>query len=296
MITSLILAGASAEALSDPTSSSESHPAAAVAELYGHKGIAAYLSETRLINHPLASEDSTLTIYHKEAHTAGGTEDQLSIKDSLDGARNALQAATRIQQAFRSFSFRRKGENEKRYNRENSSYRMSLEEMYEIGSIVKSNKKGHVSRPDPVSEKAALSIQKNFRCWKNRKEFLHMKRNVVKIQVNFDYTCFLIFCSLVFEKWKKKKLSLSVPPCTGHQSFGVHLQLERMRFPGTGIFSECYHPKQITLDLLNLKRKVSARAWSALGYGPSSISSNKLGTCLITSKLEEDLHRPMDNW
>ncbi|KAF3337190.1 calmodulin-binding transcription activator 4-like isoform X1 [Carex littledalei] len=185
MITSLILAGASAEALSDPTSSSESHPAAAVAELYGHKGIAAFLSETRLINHPLASEDSTLAIYHKEAHTAGGTEDQLSIKDSLDGARNALQAATRIQQAFRSFSFRRKGENEKRYNRENSSYRISLEEMYEIGSIVKSNKKGHGSRPDPVSEKAALSIQKNFRCWKNRKEFLRMKRNVVKIQVQY---------------------------------------------------------------------------------------------------------------
>lgn len=198
MVTLLILAGASAEALSDPTSSSEGLPAAAIAELYGHKGIAAYLSETRLINHPLASEDSKLSIYHKEVHIDGDTEDQLSLKDSLEGARNVMQAATRIQQAFRNFSFMRKKENEKRYDRENSSYRISLEEMCEIGSIVKSHKQARGSRPNPIFETAALSIQKNFRCWKNRKEFLHLRQNAVKIQVNFNFICFLIFCMVLF--------------------------------------------------------------------------------------------------
>ncbi|KAJ4810142.1 calmodulin-binding transcription activator [Rhynchospora pubera] len=185
MVTSLILAGASADALSDPKSHSEGRTAAAIAELFGHKGIAAYLSETRLINHPLASEVSKPTICNREVHTAGGTEDQLSLKDSLEGARNAIQAATRIQQAFRNFSFRRKNEIEKRYSRENSSYRISIEEMCEIGSIVKFHKQGHGSRPNPISEKAVVSIQKNFRCWKKRKEFLHLRRNVVKIQAHY---------------------------------------------------------------------------------------------------------------
>jgi calmodulin-binding transcription activator len=192
MVTSLILAGASADALSDPTSCSEGRPAAAIAELYGHKGIAAYLSEARLINHPLATDSFKMTIYHKEIHVAGGTEDQLSLKDSLEAARNVIQAARQIQQAFRNFSFRRKRGNEKRYDRENSSYKISLEEMCEIGSMVKSHKQGHGYKPDPVSEKAALSIQKNFRCWKKRKEFFQLRRNVIRIQVNFNYTCLLI--------------------------------------------------------------------------------------------------------
>jgi calmodulin-binding transcription activator len=129
MVTSLILAGASADALSDPTSCSEGRLAAAIAELYGHEGIAAYLSETRLMNHPLATEHSKLTTYHKDVHVAGGTEDQLSIKDSLEVPRNVVQDAGQIQQSFRNSSFRSKSENEKRYDRENSSYKISLEEV-----------------------------------------------------------------------------------------------------------------------------------------------------------------------
>ncbi|CAO2148405.1 unnamed protein product, partial [Urochloa humidicola] len=31
-------------------------------------------------------------------------------------------------------------------------------------------------------QKGALSIQKNFRCWKKQKEFLNLRENVIKIQ------------------------------------------------------------------------------------------------------------------
>ncbi|KAJ3678258.1 hypothetical protein LUZ60_002061 [Juncus effusus] len=218
MVISLILAGASVSAVSDPTCQTEGRTAGFIADLYNHKGIAAYLSEAKLTSHPLASDQLTNqkalhSIHSRKAHTVGTTEDQLSLKDCLEGGRNALQAATRIQQAFRSYSFKVKREKMRRYERENSSYLLSREEMSEIGSRV-SDKAANGSR---VSDKAAVSIQKNFRCWKKRKEFVTLRRNAVKIQTHYrahqarKYKNFLSTVSIlekVILRWHKKGVGL----------------------------------------------------------------------------------------
>jgi hypothetical protein len=48
-------------------------------------------------------------------------------------------------------------------------------------------------------EKAALSIQKTFRGWKKRKEFLKLRRNVIKIQVSLhNKTCAQDHCKYYF--------------------------------------------------------------------------------------------------
>jgi len=102
----------------------------------------------------------------------GGTDDQLALKDSLGAVRNAVQAAGRIQAAFRIFSFKKKKE-------------MALQSRNSCCLSI--SETGAVSHG--MLEKAALSIQKNFRCWKKRKEFLRIRNNVVRIQVSLLQCC-----------------------------------------------------------------------------------------------------------
>ncbi|CAO2148407.1 unnamed protein product [Urochloa humidicola] len=88
-----------------------------------------------------------------------GSDDQLALKDSLGAVRNAVQAAARIQKAFLVFSFKKK------------------QEAVEVSH--------------GIIEKAALSIQKNFRSWIKQKEFLNFQKNIIKIQVIVagDFLC-----------------------------------------------------------------------------------------------------------
>ncbi|CAL4952966.1 unnamed protein product [Urochloa decumbens] len=180
MVAALLTAGAAAGALSHPTSEDPAAKTpASIALAYGFKGLSAFLSEAQLTTHLDSIEfkengncegnasgggirSAVDRISDKSTHVRGGTDDQLALKDSLGAVRNAVQAAARIQAAYRVFSFKKKKE-------------MALK-----------NSSLSIHETAPVSydmlEKAALSIQKNFRCWKKRKEFLKLRKNVIRIQ------------------------------------------------------------------------------------------------------------------
>lgn len=183
MVGVLLAAGAAAGALSDPTSEDPAAKTpASIASAYGFKGVSAFLSEAELTTtlHSLESKENgnpvdrtgavgissaVDRISDKCAHVDGGTDDQLALKDSLGAVRNAVQAAGRIQATFRVFSLKKKKE---KALQNGDSCTVSVREA------------GVASRG--MLEKAALSIQKNFRCWKKRKEFLRIRKNIIKIQ------------------------------------------------------------------------------------------------------------------
>ncbi|WVZ67616.1 hypothetical protein U9M48_016668 [Paspalum notatum var. saurae] len=178
MVVALLTAGAAPGALSHPTSEDPAAKTpASIALAYGFKGLSAFLSEAQLTIHldSIESKEKGMCkdnasgegicsavdrISDKSTHVLGGTDDQLALKDSLGAIRNAVQAAGRIQAAFRVFSFKKKQE-------------MALKNRNSCCLVAGSR---------GMLEKAALSIQKNFRCWKKRKEFLKIRNNVIKIQ------------------------------------------------------------------------------------------------------------------
>lgn len=189
MVAALLAAGASARAVSHSTSQDPvGKTPASIASSNGHKGLAGYLSEFELKSHlyTLATRESEIskcsdiavdTISQRSAYLYGDSEDQLSLKDSLEAVRNATQAAARIQAAFRAYSFRKKL---RCASLSRDEFGISLEDIHEISHATKSFRAYH---GDPKFEKAALSIQKNYRCCKRRKEFLTTRKHVVKIQV-----------------------------------------------------------------------------------------------------------------
>ncbi|PUZ53224.1 hypothetical protein GQ55_5G036300 [Panicum hallii var. hallii] len=180
MVVALLTAGAAAGALSHPTSEDPAAKTpASIALAFGFKGLSAFLSEEQLTTHLDSIESkengkcegnasgggirsAVDRILHKSTHVHGGTDDQLALKDSLGAVRNAVQAAARIQAAFRVFSFKKKKE---------TALQNSCLSVHETVAV-----------SHGMLEKAALSIQKNFRCWKKRKEFLKLRKNVIKIQ------------------------------------------------------------------------------------------------------------------
>jgi calmodulin-binding transcription activator len=186
MVAALLAAGAAAGALSHPTSED---PAAAtpasIASAFGFEGLSAFLSGQQLITHldsleskeQVNCKDQTSgsgvfcdrdTVWDTPTHVHGETDDQLALKDSLGAIRNAVQAAGRIHEAFRVSSFTEKQERGR-------------------NSILSTHETDTASHG--ILENAALSIQKNFRCWKKRKEYLKMRKNIIKIQVSLLNMC-----------------------------------------------------------------------------------------------------------
>ncbi|KAM3334920.1 hypothetical protein ACQJBY_029378 [Aegilops geniculata] len=177
MVAVLVAAGAAVGALSDPTAEDPAAKTpASIASAYGFIGISAFLSEAQLTStlHSLESKENGKPVDHnggvstssavdrvsdKCAHVDGGTDDQLALKDSLGAIRNAVQAAGRIQATFRVFSLKKKKQ--------------------------KALQNGDSSPSPSMLERATLSIQKNFRCWKKRKEYQKIRKNVIKIQARF---------------------------------------------------------------------------------------------------------------
>ncbi|RWW80480.1 hypothetical protein BHE74_00011174 [Ensete ventricosum] len=190
MVASLLAAGASAGAVTDPSSHDPTgQTPASLAVANGHIGLAGYLSEAALTNHLFSLttekteilEGSSVKAYRgvddiseRRAHLQGGTENQLSLKDSLEAVRNATQAAARIQAAFRAYSFSKK-------QQADVARGISQTDIYGI-SVASRMHKTSLGFRDHKFVKAAVSIQKNYRCWKKRKEFLQLRSNVVKIQ------------------------------------------------------------------------------------------------------------------
>lgn len=196
MVAALIASGASAVAVTDPNSQDPAGKTpASIAATCGHRGLAGYLSEVALTSHlsSLTLKESELskgsaaleaerTVNSISNGSSSSTfEDQDSLRHTLAAVRNATQAAARIQSAFRAHSFR------KRQHREAaaaiadaSGDEFSLLENDIQGLSAASKLAFRYSREYNL---AALSIQKKYRGWKGRRDFLALRQKVVKIQV-----------------------------------------------------------------------------------------------------------------
>ncbi|KAK4740731.1 hypothetical protein SAY87_024319 [Trapa incisa] len=208
MVAALIASGASAGAVTDPTAHDQiGKTAASIAALNGHNGLAGYLSELSLTSHlsSLTLEESKFSRDSAEAeaertvasittdHQLCINEDELSLKDTLAAARNAAQAAARIQSAFREHSFRKR--------------------------LIMSKQSSQNSRDH---NSAALFIQKKYRGWKGRKDFLALRKKVVRIQAHvrgyqvrkqYKILCWAVrILDKVILKWKRKGPGLKSLP------------------------------------------------------------------------------------
>ncbi|KAF5201932.1 Calmodulin-binding transcription activator [Thalictrum thalictroides] len=192
MVASLVASGASALAVTDPTSQDPSGKTPGfIAAASGHKGLAGYLSELALTSHlsSLRLEESEIckgsavveaerTVESISIGSLGSTEDQLSLKDSLAAVRNAAQAAARIQSAFRAHSFRRRQQIEF----DTGVYDENGITQDDIYGLSNASKLAFRNLRDHSVDKAALSIQKKYRGYKGRKDFLAIRQKVVRIQ------------------------------------------------------------------------------------------------------------------
>nr|GMD97998.1 calmodulin-binding transcription activator 4 [Ipomoea batatas] len=193
MVAALIASGASAGAVTDPTKQDPiGKTPAAIAANCGPKGLAGYLSEVALTSHlsSLTLEESELskgsadveaekTIVSVSTTSATTNEDELSLKHTLAAVRNAAQAAARIQSAFRAHSFRKRQQKEVvAFEAGDEYYTLSND----IQGLSAASKLAFRSTRDYNS--AALAIQKKYRGWKGRKDFLTFRQKVVKIQAH----------------------------------------------------------------------------------------------------------------
>ncbi|KAF5449317.1 hypothetical protein F2P56_029779 [Juglans regia] len=222
MVAALIASGASAGAVTDPTSQDpQGKTPASIAAASGHKGLAGYLSEVALTSHlsSLTMEESELskgsaeieaemTVNSISNGSLADNGDQLSLKDTLAAVRNAAQAAARIQSAFRAHSFR------KRLQRESAvsvdDYGINSDDISALSNLVFRNPREYNS--------AALSIQKKYRGWKGRKAFLAFRRKVVKIQAHvrgyqvrksYKVICWAVgILDKVVLRWRRKGVGL----------------------------------------------------------------------------------------
>ncbi|WVZ26019.1 hypothetical protein V8G54_004563 [Vigna mungo] len=192
MVASLVASGASAGAVTDPTAQDPiGKTAASIAASNGNKGLAGYLSEVAVTSHlsSLTLEESELskstaqlqadmTVTSVSKENLAANEDQASLKDTLAAVRNVTQAAARIQSAFRSHSFRKRRAREAAAGVDGTSIGGfgSIPEISALSKLAFRNSREHNS--------AALSIQKKYRGWKGRKDFLSLRQKVVKIQAH----------------------------------------------------------------------------------------------------------------
>ncbi|RYR17509.1 hypothetical protein Ahy_B03g062225 isoform B [Arachis hypogaea] len=191
----LVSMGAAAGALTDPSPAFPSgRTAADLASSNGHKGISGFLGESLLTSHLASltmddpSEDGrNKTLGGKAVQTAsersatpllyGDVSDTLCLKDSLSAVRNATQAADRIHQVFRMQSFQRK---QLAQCEDDDEFGLSDQQVLSfIASRACKSGQG-----EGLVNAAAIQIQKKFRGWKKRKEFLIIRQRVVKIQAH----------------------------------------------------------------------------------------------------------------
>ncbi|TQD69754.1 hypothetical protein C1H46_044713 [Malus baccata] len=186
----LLASGASAGAVTDPSSQDPvGKTAASIAATIGHKGLAGYLSELSLTSHlsSLTLEESEfskgsaeveaeLTVNSVSNRSLEGSEDQVSLKNTLAAVRNAAQAAARIQSAFRARSFRKRQHKEAGVSIDD--YGISSRDIQGLSAL------SRLTFRNPRDyNSAAISIQKKYRGYKGRKDFLTLRQKVVKIQL-----------------------------------------------------------------------------------------------------------------
>ncbi|GKD52871.1 calmodulin-binding transcription activator 4-like protein isoform X2 [Tanacetum coccineum] len=180
MVAELLASGAYPGAVTDPCRQDPiGKTPASIAETYGHKGLAGYLSEVALTSHLssitlIESELSECSVDVEAEKTVNSisnqnlvVEDQLSIKNVIAAVRNAAQAASRIQAAFRADSFKKR---------------------IQKVAVERGGADEYGILPSDIERLSALSIQKKYRGWKGRKDFLTLRKKVVKIQVLLPFT------------------------------------------------------------------------------------------------------------
>lgn len=183
MVAVLLSVGAKPNLVTDPTSKNPGGCTAAdLASMNGYDGLAAYLSEKALISHfnemSLAGNVSGSLEISTTTDTINPdsiSEEQMYIKDTLAAYRTAADAAARIQAAFREHSLKLR----------TRAVEFSTPED-EARGIIAAMKIQHAYRNFETRKRmaAAARIQYRFRTWKIRKEFLHMRRQAIRIQVS----------------------------------------------------------------------------------------------------------------
>jgi hypothetical protein len=188
-VIALVKLGASPGAIEDPTSAfPRGQKAADLASSRGHKGIAGYLAEA-----DLTSQLSMLTVNENDVYNIATTaavdstfesvdsdssyltmDEQHGLKESLAAFRKSAHAAALIQEAFRAKSFCQR-------QLTKSSDDISEDVLNVVAdSLNKVQKIGHF---EDYLHFAALRIQKKYRGWKGRKDFLKTRNRIIKIQV-----------------------------------------------------------------------------------------------------------------
>ncbi|KAG5573986.1 hypothetical protein H5410_063752 [Solanum commersonii] len=181
MVATLLSAGAKPNLVTDPTSENLGGCTASdLASKNGHEGLGAYLAEKALVaqfkDMTLAGNISgSLQTTTESINPGNFTEEELNLKDSLAAYRTAADAAARIQAAFR----------ERALKVRTKAVESSNSEM-EARNIIAAMKIQHAFRKYEMQKQlaAAARIQYRFRTWKMRREFLHMRRQAIKIQVS----------------------------------------------------------------------------------------------------------------
>lgn len=198
----LVRLGAAPGAVDDPTPTFPGGKTAAdLASSSGHKGIAGYLAEADLISHVSSlnmnenvMDSLAATIAAENAVNTEGSVfksdlaiDHQFLKGSLAAVRKSAHAAALIQAAFRSCSFRHR-----QLNKSNENISDVGLDLVALGSL---NKVQKISHFEDYLHSAAVRIQRKYRGWKGRKEFLKIRNRIVKIQV---LTCMPIGISFAF--------------------------------------------------------------------------------------------------
>ncbi|EPS62952.1 calmodulin-binding protein, partial [Genlisea aurea] len=222
-VVALVSFGANPGALTDPCNAFPlSRTPADLASSRGHKGISGFLAESDLTTHLSAlrvqdddgAADASAVQTHSERVAAPTVEedilDKLSLKDSVAAICNAAQAAARIHQIFRIQSFQRK-----KFIEHSSDELQTLDDQVISLAAGKASRLGH---SHGMANAAATQIQKNYRSWKKRKEFLLIRQKIVKIQAhvrghqarkkykNFSWSVGIV--EKVILRWRRKKNGL----------------------------------------------------------------------------------------
>ncbi|XP_038683522.1 calmodulin-binding transcription activator 2-like isoform X2 [Tripterygium wilfordii] len=190
-VAALISLGAAPGALTDPSPEFPlARTPADLASCNGHKGISGFLAEVSLTSYfssltmkdpkedgaqEVSGTKAVQTVAERTATPVnyGDVPDVLSLKDSLTAVCNATQAANRIHQVFRLQSFQRK------QITEYEDHEFGLSDELALSVVAAKSRK-----PEGMDHSAAIHIQKKFRGWKKRKEFLIIRQRIVKIQAH----------------------------------------------------------------------------------------------------------------
>ncbi|GFY88119.1 calmodulin-binding transcription activator protein with CG-1 and Ankyrin domain [Actinidia rufa] len=212
----------------DPTGKTPAY----IAATSGHKGLAGYLSEVALTTHlsslTLEENEKSKCLADVEAEYAVNSisqrslttnEDEVSLKDTLAAVRNSAQAASRIQAAFRELSFRRRQQREAAAAAAaaagGSEYECNIL-VNDITGLSAASKLAFGNARD--CNKAALAIQKKYRGWKGRKNYIAILQKVVKIQAHvrgyqarkqYKIICWAVsVLEKVILRWRRKGVGL----------------------------------------------------------------------------------------